>query len=385
MACLLLLVVFLSLVWLWTVATTKAAMGRGGKSRSPLLRFVNLRKALKADATLIEYDEIEEDAATNVSEEAEEEVETSSYPGGLRRVYFFAIITQPLQFKRRQIIRGTWLHCLKADAKARGIDVRHRFFIGRMHRVMAREAESNGGYQQLAHEMAQHGDIVPLLNEERYENLTLKSQLMLQWVAREWATYSGQDFATFTSAAGDDGAYLSQMRAYPNGSSFLDWLDDDNGSAPRLAGLDSRQLEAVDQKLSDALAEATAASNGVGSQSSGPGRPWGSPFDDRSKNPNNRAVLEYLVKSDADVHYCPIQLFPYASALLAPHVRWKNQDTPPQLSQQEVEALYASSGAAPQYVWAGKGPYGNKSIIRRVHSERRDATFRSSPFACHLL
>lgn len=154
------------------------------------------------------------------------------------------------------------------------------------------------------------------------------------------------------------------MRAHPNGSGYLRWMQD----PPRFPGRDAVDLEFVDERVKALLLADDSTGNGLGSQGSGPGRPWGAPFAGLPPGGGSGAVLEYLVKSDADVHYCPTQLLPYATALLAPHVPWKHNDLPPELSSQQVAALHGDDGSVPepQFVWAGKGPYGNKSIIRCV-------------------
>jgi hypothetical protein len=339
-------------------------------------------------------------------------------PGGatddgvpVTRVYFFAIVTQPLQFRRRRIIRSTWLHCLRADAARRGasglplrVELRYRFFIaGEWPPELVRDARRIGGRARLAAEMVRYRDIVPLAVTERYENLTRKSQALLQWVAHEWA-------AEAAAAAGDAGGpplqllrpapvapggldSLRQLRAYPNGSAFLSYLHVDNDADEQQLLLPTpTQFEAVDAELASNLTAALGGGgasdggsddgdDGVGGSGggSGPGRPWGAPFAG-VHTPGKPGVLEFFVKTDADVHYCPGHVLRYGPALLALHsgaaglARWRNKDQPPEVTAAQMAAVHAP-GAAPLYLWAGKGPYGNRTIIRCV-CVRRGRAFR---------
>jgi hypothetical protein len=227
---------------------------------------------------------------------------------------FFAIITKPLQARRRAIIRSTWLHCMRAEAEAAGITLRHRFFVGQPTRFDRAEPGFATAGADLAAELAAHGDVVPLRMQERYDNLTLKSQLALHWVAREWAAVGGVDAPLYAEGA-------------------------EAGDA-RYGGATASQLDGMDAVTAAALPDAWAAARpGAGPP---PARPWGDAFAGVG---HPAPPLHWLVKVDADVHFCPGHLLAYGASLLAPP---------------------KGAPAGPQYVWAGKGPYGNRSIIRCV-------------------
>lgn len=289
-------------------------------------------------------------------------------PAPRTRVVFFAIITLPLQFRRRAIIRKTWLHCLSAHAASLAgphrIELRYRFFIGQLTPQARRSAEfrGSGGFPRLAREMAAHRDIVPLAAEDRYENLTLKSQMALHWVAREWAAHTGQAPRVVPPARA--GAPLPPGWAGTGMEALVDWAEATRG-APRF-GTTPHALEGVDEALGGNLSLALRGADG-GAPTTGarqPARPWGGAF---AGVPPARALLEWVVKTDADVVYCPTHLLGYATGLLAEAdgVAWEHKDKWPVLTDAQAAALHGGpGGSATALIWAGKGPYGNKSVIR---------------------
>ena len=291
--------------------------------------------------------------------------------GKRQRLYFFAIITRPLAFRRRAIIRATWLHCLRASALAavpEAVTLRYRFFIGQMVGDELKRAQASGRDALLADELARERDIVPLASDDQYANLTLKSQLMLHWVASEWVAAGGGSLPRWRMHPVRSAAWDANVSAAMSG--LTAWAEE--ASAPADEHLGGRPFEGGGERLLDLLQSAARRQSPGGvavdeaESASGGLRPWGQPFLGLPVTAGGIA-FEYLVKTDEDVHYCPGHILRYGAALMVVRGRWtrawKNKDMPPVLTRDEAAQLHEGS---PAYIWAGRGPYGRKPIIRCV-------------------
>ena len=133
---------------------------------------------------------------------------------------------------------------------------------------------------------------------------------------------------------------------------------------------DGSAMEGVDKQLATQLLAASAAAAGDGAKGGElPARPWGRPFRGLRPGPGG-AALEFFIKTDDDVQYCPGAILRYGAALSAVGGRWTHawghKDMPPELTREQAAALHG--GGAPVYLWAGKGPFGRKPIIRDTRS-----------------